>query len=408
MDSKKTRLWVYALVVGIALTAPFAGIAFTAPCKPQTSHQGQDKNRLTSLIQVLGEKMLKNSQMVGLSIGVFHNGTSSFYNFGTTEKGKAIVPTQNTIYEIGSITKTFTSFLLAKAVLENRVSLDDDIRKYLVGDYPNLEFNGRPIQLVHLANTTSELPDWLPPFTDEIKSATPESAAAIRAKVYGNYTRKDFYEALHKVRLEAPPGVNRKHSNSAAQLLAYILEAVYKAPLDKLLRTSITQPYKMENTSFLNAKSKSNIPLLAKGYNEKGAVMPYDFTMPYFQASGGLYSSAADLVKYIQLQLDEKNEIARRSQTRTINVDVLTNKVHPESKISSQVYSVGLNWFLYKPDGGKTQIWADGGTSGFCSYLVIYPELKSGIVLLSNQVDEKTFQALPGLAYDIFKLLEGK
>lgn len=399
MDRKKTRLWVYALVAGIALTAP---------CKPQTSNPGQDKNRLPSFIQALGEKMLKNSQMVGLSIGVFHNGTSSFYNFGTTEKGKAIVPTQNTIYEIGSITKTFTSFLLAKAVLENRVSLDDDIRKYLVGDYPNLEFNGRPIQLVHLANTTSELPDWLPPFTDEIKSAPPESAAAIRAKVYGNYTRKDFYEALHKVRLEAPPGVNRKHSNSAAQLLAYILEAVYKAPLDKLLRTSITQPYKMENTSFLNAKSKSNIELLAKGYNEKGAVMPYDFTMPYFQASGGLYSSAADLVKYIQLQLDEKNEIARLSQTRTINVDVLTNTVHPESKISSKVYSVGLNWFLYKPDGGKTQIWADGGTSGFCSYLVMYPELKSGIVLLSNQVDEKTFQALPGLAYEISKLLEGK
>jgi CubicO group peptidase (beta-lactamase class C family) len=72
------------------------------------------------------------------------------------------LPSQNTVYEIGSITKTFVSFYLANAVLEHKVSLDDDIRKYLKESYPNLEYNGAPIQLVHLANTTSLLPDWLP------------------------------------------------------------------------------------------------------------------------------------------------------------------------------------------------------------------------------------------------------
>lgn len=80
------------------------------------------------------------------------------YNYGTVKKGEHILPTSNTYYEIGSIIKTFTSRLLAKAVVDKKVSLDDDVRKYLQGDYANLQYKNHPIRLRDLASYTSALP----------------------------------------------------------------------------------------------------------------------------------------------------------------------------------------------------------------------------------------------------------
>ena len=73
---------------------------------------------LDSLVTTLGESFLKNKQGVGLSIGIYNKGVLTFYNFGTTNKTKSNLPTRHTVYEIGSITKTFVSFILATAVIE--------------------------------------------------------------------------------------------------------------------------------------------------------------------------------------------------------------------------------------------------------------------------------------------------
>jgi CubicO group peptidase (beta-lactamase class C family) len=95
------------------------------------------KARLDTVVQRLGGAFMKQPARVGLSIGITQDGQTYFYHFGTTEQGQSQPATQHTVYEIGSISKTFTSLLLAHAVLEKRVSLDDDIRKYLPGAYPN-------------------------------------------------------------------------------------------------------------------------------------------------------------------------------------------------------------------------------------------------------------------------------
>lgn len=80
-----------------------------------------------------------------------------------------------TIYEIGSISKTFGSLLLAKAVVEKRANLNDDIRQYLDGTYPNLTYGHEPIRLVHLTNWTAELPDNLPQRMEALRQTNPDS-----------------------------------------------------------------------------------------------------------------------------------------------------------------------------------------------------------------------------------------
>jgi CubicO group peptidase (beta-lactamase class C family) len=170
---------------------------------------------------------------VGLSVGVIRNGQVFQYNFGTT--GKENVPSAQTIYEIGSITKTFTTLLLAQAVLEKRVQLTDDIRKYLKGDYPNLAFKGKPIQLIHLASLTSSLPNNMPDFTAEARKAPADSFAYVVIKANAHYTRDDFFRDLHQVKLDTFPGLNPRHSNAAAVLLGYILENVFGESFDALV-----------------------------------------------------------------------------------------------------------------------------------------------------------------------------
>ncbi|WP_332368542.1 serine hydrolase domain-containing protein [Spirosoma telluris] len=262
-------------------------------------------------IQQLGTAFVQEKTHTGLSIGIVRNGKTSFYNFGTTEKGQRQLPTENTIYEIGSISKTFGSLLLAKAVLEKRARLDDDIRQYLDGDYPNLAYEGKPIRLVNLTNWTSELPDNFPDQPDRLKQVSPDSIPFRIVSELTHYTKEDFFNDLHKVTLKAAPGQNPRHCNTAAQLVGYILEKIYQIPYEELIRTKIEEPLQMHNTF---GSTPSN--LFAKGYDSKGNPMPA-FTMKAMQAAGGLRYSAADLLKYAAYQLDERDKAVQLTHQLT-------------------------------------------------------------------------------------------
>jgi CubicO group peptidase (beta-lactamase class C family) len=369
----------------------------------------QDKQaNLDALVKKLGEKFIDDKQAVGLSIGVYTEGAGHFYNFGTTIKDKAIAPTQNTVYEVGSITKTFVSFILAKAVLESNVRLDDDIRQYLNESYPNLEYKGNPIKLVHLANTTSRLPDWLPELPVAMKNLPADSAMLLKINYYRNFTSNDFFKALHNVKLDTIPGTKRYHSNAGAQLLAYILEGIYKTTMEELIKKYITEPYNMNSTSFVDAKRMNTTAI---GYTGTDKEAVYEFVMPYFKNAGGLGSTAHDLVNYIKTFLNESNAAALLCLKKTVDIDASSGKVakmRPDNIAAPEVYSVALNWFKYQPSHSSSQVWADGGTNGFNSYLVIYPHLNSGVIILANKSDEKIFRSLPGIAYEISKAIDAK
>ena len=367
-------LWSLVLVSKLAL----------GQAKSQEANAG-------NLVKKLGEEFIKNPESVGLSIGIFDKGNTYFYNFGTPEKGKSQLPTQNTIYEIGSITKTFTSTLLAYAVLEKKVKLEDDIRKYLPGDYLNLAYKGRPIQLIHLANLTSGLPNWLPDNPELFTNTPPDSIPYALLELHKDYTRQNFFKDLHTVKLDTFPGSTPKHSNVAAQLLGYILEGVYKISYQDLLKKYILNPNGMVNTAFLASKTKPEF--LARGYNQNGKEMPY-ITMEDVQVAGGLNSTTSDMVKYIKYQLEKNNKAVEMS--------------HQPKWGNIVDRAVGLNWQLNKTKSGIFQVWHTGGTFGFSSYIVLFPELNLGMVLLANESDATTQSKLAYISDQIFESIQQK
>lgn len=241
-----------------------------------------------------------------------------------------------------------------------------------------------------MTNTTSGIPNWLPETPNEITNAPPDATSFLRERIYGSYLEKDFFNALHTVVLDTIPGYKTRHSNAAAQLLTYILEKVYKTSIENLVTKYVLQPNKMENTTFLASKKGSKN--LAQGYDDRGNRMPY-FTINIMKGVGGLNSTTSDLLKFIKTQLDKKDIAVALSQQETFNAGY---------------YTIGLSWLKYKHDNGEHQVWTDGGTSGFVTYIVFYPEINSGVVVLANESDDSTPGKLGDIAYQIFDLMQKK
>lgn len=349
--------------------------ALHSPARATDCAEGDD-----AAIQALGKAFARAPETVGLSVGILHRGVAACYDFGKRNKGEATATSADTRYEIGSNSKTFIATLLAYAVQEGRIKLDDDIRLHLPGSYPNLEYQGQPIRVVHLANLTSGLPNWLPDRPELFTGLKPEQVPDALIAIHRDYTREDFHRDLRQVTLKSAPGTDPRHSNVGAQLLIRVLEHVFERPYAELLDERILCPLGMHRTGF-DPGSPSGT--LAVGHDASGRAMPYITDMRELREAGGLISSSADMVRYLRLQLDETNPAIALSHRPTVETE------HDR---------VALNWHVDTASDGQRTIWHTGGTFGFSSYLVLYPERGLGMVLLANESDPQAQNRLVDLA----------
>jgi CubicO group peptidase (beta-lactamase class C family) len=340
-----------------------------------------------STVKELVHAFMKDSTLVGLSIGIIKNGVTYSFHYGSREKGKDSPPTDSTIYEIGSVSKTFTGTLLAQAIIEGKINPGDDIRKYLPGSYPNLEYQGHPIKIIHLANHTSGLPLLLPDIPNLFQYPQ-DSIPSLITALYHNYTRDSFWQDLHKIKLQFRPGYETTYSNAGAQLTGFILEQTYNQPYGSLVKNYITGPLTMTHTNVTYTED-SVARYFAKGYNNKGIKMPYNHTLSILQPAGGICSSVIDMLKYIRMHLDEKNAIIALC--------------HLASLGDSTHAPTALFWQVDKLPGGKSIVWHSGASFGFSSYCAVCPGLHLGIVLLSNEYDMASFNKFTDLGNNIMK-----
>lgn len=302
----------------------------------------------------------------GLSIGVVDSNGVAFYHYGEQEKGSGQMPTNETMYEIGSLTKTYTGILMAHAVNEGKVRLDDDIRKYLGGNYPKLQFAGKPILIKHLASHTSGLPR-IPANLDSQPSYDENDP-------YRNYSKDMIMAYLQSVTPATEPGSNMEYSNLGVGVLGIILETVYKKTLQQMLNEYIAKPAGMKSTYFATTKSPDKN--MAKGYREKdGQLTPY-WHVGDLQAAGGLRSNMSDMAAYLTANMKD------------INKDFsLSHRAMPGIKDST----VGYGWMLARANNEEELVWHNGATFGFASFCGFLPQKAIGVVMLSNSgnnVDE--------------------
>ncbi len=323
-------------------------------------------------------------QSIGMSIGLCLAGATHRFNYGRVAPGAEAEPRSDTIYALASITKTFTGTLLAQGQLEGRLRLDDDIRQYLDGTYPNLEFQGHPIRLCDLVDHRSGLPFMMPDRPETRPDYPGGGSFATRiAEIYKTYRRADFYADLHKVTLAHVPGETFQYSNAAAMLAGYILERIYRQPYETLVKARITEPLGMIDTTITLSTSQARRTV--KGYDATGTAAPDN--PDALQGAGALKSTLNDMLKYTAWQMAESDPAVKLSH---------------QSYTGPGAYQAGLNWQMLA-SGGRRVIWQSGNIEGFNSYCIVEPELGLGLVALFNQADERSNPAHNGLVNAILK-----
>jgi CubicO group peptidase (beta-lactamase class C family) len=319
----------------------------------------------------------RNRCHVGVSMAVVKGDHTYFYDYGSTSLHKAKLPTPQSIYELASVTKTFTATLAAQAVLDGRMSLDSDFRQDLPGDYSNLTWQGEPITLrtllTHHAGMPRDIPD-----TDAIfaHKDAPDFVARMVALNKG-FGHEQFLAALHEAKLRSAPGALRVYSNAGYLVIGLGLEKVYGKPIDALLHQIITQPLRMASTGFaLDANEQSR---LVQGYDRFGHPAPY-----HPQNAGtawGLYASTEDMAKYVRWQLDDGNPVVHLSD---------------QVLIGDADDGEAMAWNMGN-DHGQPIIWHGGGSFGMSSQVLLYPKQHEGFVLLANDTCTGTESALKAI-----------
>ena len=318
-------------------------------------------------VQALVDDFVRQGAVDGLSVAVVRDGGTRFYNAGVISRETHTPASELSVYEIGSISKTFTGLLLAHAIVEGRAAALDDVRRYLPPGYDNLVRDGRPVRLIDLVDTTSALPDNLPDWRKVVADvgATPAQIPFIAADLLNGSTSQSLMADLRTASLVDTPGAEPRHSNVASQLAGLVLEKIYGRPYDALLSQYIEQPLGM--TSGVGDVAPA---LLVQGYDPSGPATP-PHTAPVIHAAAGLRYSASDMARYIAAQMAGR--------------DPAISLTHQPAWGTLDGEAIGFHWMLRKTADSQIYMRHSGGTFGFSAYCEFYPGEGYGIVLLSNR-----------------------
>ena len=293
-----------------------------------------------------------------LSIALINDSTTSFLGFAKFPDGWSVLDNRDSVFEIGSITKVFTSALLAGMVDEGLLSLDDPISGMLPFKAGHVEKEGVPITLKTLANHTSGLPR-IPFNLTPLVRENPENPY----KDYDHALLREFFENMSE--LPYVPGSTYQYSNLGAGLLGYLLELRSGKSYEDLLQERIFTVYRMKSST---TRRRNIASRLVKGRNSQGEIVP-NWDMNALKSAGAILSSAHDLSLFVKANFQE-NRVLSLQRKQTLS--------------TGKRSGIALAWQILERDSGETWHWHNGATGGYRSQMVMDVENRKAVIILSN------------------------
>ena len=358
-----------------ALVAILSLTSFVTFAKTESTVSSQ----LKSVVDECAKGLMNEYDISGLAVAVTIDGKRYFYNYGFADESKGSLVTNDTIFELGSISKTFAATLTGYAQAKGKLNMDDKVKDYI----PELENSilGNT-KLVHVATyTAGGLPLQFP------------SEVTNDAEMMQYYkTWKPEYEA----------GTKRKYSNPSIGLFGYIGALSMKSDYTEMMETVILPELGMTNTFVDVPKDKLNN--YAFGYSSEGKPVRVNPGILDAQAYG-IKSTSLDMLQYIeanmgqaQLNTDIENAL-ERTHTKYFDTDTFTQAVGWESydypvslsqllKVESRAVIINAKPVQASESGTLGRdVWYNktGSTGGFGAYVAYVPSEKIGIVILANK-----------------------
>lgn len=310
--------------------------------------------------RILIERIDAQHQSVGIVVGVITPQGRHTVAYGHLSQGDLRPLNGDTVFEIGSATKVFTSLLLADMAQHGQVALDDPVAKYLPKTVKMPERNGRSITLVDLATHTSGLPR-LP------SNMTPKDPG----NPYADYTVDQLYQFLSSYQLKRDIGSQYEYSNLGGGLLGHVLAQRAGTDYESLVISRICDPLDMKSTNItLTPEKKAR---LAVGHN--AAMEPVEnWDLPTLAGAGALRSTANDLLNFLAANLGYRKSPLAPAMAAMLKTRRPTGRPDLE---------VALGWHILAGNGNEI-VWHNGGTGGYRSFMGYDPAARIGVVALSN------------------------
>jgi D-alanyl-D-alanine-carboxypeptidase/D-alanyl-D-alanine-endopeptidase len=355
--------------------APLAALGLTAAAQPASATWSIPSNR--EIEKALAERIDVQRQGVGIVVGIVEPKGRRIITHGAAVLGRRQPPLDgNTVFEIGSMTKVFTSLLLADMVRRGEVTLDEPVGKLLPSTVHVPERGGRQITLADLASHVSGLPR-LPtnlPYADP-------------GNPYADYTVERLYAFLNSYTLPRDIGAQIEYSNLGVGLLGHALALRAGQDYETLVRTRITAPLGMRDTAI--ALSPALRARMAQGYNDYLEPVS-NWDLPALAGAGGLRSTANDLLTFLAAELGFVDTPLKAA---------MDAQLIPRRTFDANT-EIALAWLIFKSSKGDL-VSHSGGTGGFRSCFGFDPSARVGFVVLTNQVN-------PAGADDIAGYLMGR
>ena len=348
-----TRPSSLQLTMSFIVIAMAAMAAQTPPSSPGVPPDAAIRKMLMDRVDV-------HRQSVGMVVGIIEPSGRRIVTYGGRAKEDTRPLDGDTMFEIGSITKVFTSLLLADAVRRGEVTLADPVSKYLPPGVNVPERGGRSITLVDLSTHTSGLPR-------EANNFQPRDPA----NPYADYSVAQLYQFLSGYQLTRDIGSTFEYSNVGAGLLGHALTRMTGMDYEALVRARITEPLGMGHTAITLAPDMKAV--MATGHDSALRPVPL-WDLSTLAGAGALRSSANDLLTFLGAALGYRDSSLNGAFAAMLATRRSTALPRAET---------GLAWQIVR-NGSSEIIWHDGGTAGFRTWIGYAPRSRTGVVVLTN------------------------
>ena len=368
-------------------------IAVAAVMISASGYAADQQARIKAITDQAMKPMMQEFNIPGMAVGISIDGKNYFFNYGVASKDSQQAVSQDTLFEIGSVSKTFTATLAAYAQNPGKLDLADSVSQHL----PALRGSAfDQISLLNLAtHTAGGQPLQVP---DEIRN---------------NQQLMDYFKQWKP---QFAAGTQRAYSNLGIGLLGLITAQGMNSSFEDAIQNTVFNPLKMNNSYF-------NVPAgkmknYAQGYNKKDE--PVRVNPGVLDAEAyGIKSSAADMLKFINANMQTGQSKLQQALMNTHSAYFTSGAIAQDLIWEQYAYPVKLDSLLagnsqtmaFQPNAARPiipalapqdRVWINktGGTGGFSAYVAFIPARKMGIVILAN----KNYPIPPRVsaAYQIF------
>ncbi|MEX2426033.1 MAG: serine hydrolase domain-containing protein [Thermomicrobiaceae bacterium] len=320
---------------------------------------GSDTSELKNVV----EQLLADWQVPGVAVGIFHNGEVQTHGFGVASLETGFPMRPDTVLQIGSISKIFTSTLVMTLVDEGKIDLDTPLIEYM----PDLQLQDKDarqaLTMRHLLTHTSGLyGDWFEDFG------------------LGDDSLSNAIANVHSLRQIAPPGEVWSYCNSGFYIAGAIIERLTDQTFEQAMQERVFDPIGMEKATFFAHEAIVYPTAVGHNLEEGEQVVARRYPLPRnVNAAGGIITDVGEMLRFAQMHLNQ----GTIDGNQVLTPESIAAMQNEETKAAVMADYYGLAWALRDRDG-KRLVGHGGSTNGFRAYLSTVPEEQFAIVMLTN------------------------